>query len=254
MKRHPLTRHAKRAVQWLMAALLTSCAFGPGAYSQKQAPRRAPTEPFTMREDFQGGGLGQWASYPPVQDIGYEPSLSPTAEYGAPGGRALMRIVQPTRPGSLRFGFIKRVRLVTSENSRLSFVYRLRRPAPGDRLEIGLAGRDGRRYTAQVPVSAEDRWAKVDLALAGLRDGGGRALGAGLGVEAIYLVANIADADPDQTYRYIIDDVTFTAARESRWEVKLPEAVTIDPWEALDGAAGYQLGDTIRVKAASTLR
>src|SRR5215204_4237042 len=61
---------------------------------------------YEMRNDFQGDGLGQWASYPPAQDVGYEPSISPTSDHGAPGGRALMRVVKPNRAGVQRFGFI----------------------------------------------------------------------------------------------------------------------------------------------------
>src|SRR5687767_5719068 len=80
---------------------------------------------FTSREDFQGDGLGQWASYPPAQDIGYEPSITPTRDLDAPGGRALMRWVQPNRAGDLRFGFIKKVDLVTNAAGRIAFDYRI---------------------------------------------------------------------------------------------------------------------------------
>ena len=51
--------------------------------------------PFTMHEDFQGDSLGQFASYPPAQDIGYEPSITSTADFGALGGRSLMRRGRP---------------------------------------------------------------------------------------------------------------------------------------------------------------
>src|SRR5215470_5976396 len=68
------------------------------------APR---VTPYTLRENFQHDRLGQFASYPPAQDVGYEPSLTPTTDFDAPGGRALMRVVKPNRTGALRFGFIR---------------------------------------------------------------------------------------------------------------------------------------------------
>ena len=40
-------------------------------------------EPAVLLEDFGGDGLGQFASYPPAQDIGYDPSLTPTASSGS---------------------------------------------------------------------------------------------------------------------------------------------------------------------------
>src|SRR6266545_4934385 len=84
---------------------------GAISFGQKKSVEIRLAEPFTMRDDFQGESLGQWASYPPPQDIGYEPSLSPTADFDAHGGRSLMRVMQPAYPGPLSFGFIKRLRL-----------------------------------------------------------------------------------------------------------------------------------------------
>ena len=86
--------------------------------------------PYEVRDDFQGEGLGQWASYPPAQDIGYEPSISPTSDFGAPGGRSLMRVVKPNRAGTQRFGFIKKVRAKVASDSRIRFAYRLNSPSP----------------------------------------------------------------------------------------------------------------------------
>ena len=81
-----------------------------------------------MRNDFQGDSLGQWASYPPVQDVGYEPSLSPTSQFDAPGGRSLMRIVKPNLAGPLRFGFIKKIRIIANDQAALNFAFRVNTP------------------------------------------------------------------------------------------------------------------------------
>lgn len=212
------------------------------------------SQPFTLRDDFQGESLGQWASYPPVQDIGYDPTLSPTNEWGAPGGRALVRIVQPTRAGGSRFGFIKKVVMTASVGGRLSFAYRLNtHPAPGDAIEIGLAGADGRRYVSRVQARA-NIWTVVELPLRGLRDSAGRPLAAGTGIEAIYLVSDLQHADPDVTYRFMIDDVSVTAEREARFDVRVPRAVSIYPWEQLVSSTGYRAGDTIRIEAVAPVK
>src|SRR5947209_1587798 len=85
----------------LRVALVTAASMAP---PPRVAERDAevPTAPFTMRDDFQDDSLGQWASYPPAQDVGYEPSLTPTALLDARGGRSLMRVVRPTTAGPLR--------------------------------------------------------------------------------------------------------------------------------------------------------
>ena len=106
-----------------------------------------------MREDFQGDSLGQFASYPPAQDVGYEPSLAPTSQFDAPGGRSLMRVVKPNVPGALRFGFIKKIRIVVSDGATFSFAYRVNTPSTGAQIEIGLAGTNGTLYTRRTTCS-----------------------------------------------------------------------------------------------------
>src|SRR5688500_5949049 len=138
------------------------------------------------RDDFQGDGLGQWASYPPAQDIGYEPSLTPTRDFGAPGGRALMRWIQPTRAGDLRVGFIKKVDLVTNSEARIVVDYRINAPAEGARLEIGVAGVDGPRYTGNIEA-VTNRWTKATVSLRSVTRRDGTSLTNGIGIEAVYL-------------------------------------------------------------------
>src|SRR5262245_24793028 len=169
-------------------------------------------EPYTLREDFQHDSLGRFASYPPAQDVGYEPSLSPTTDFDAPGGRALMRVVKPNRAGALRFGFIRQTSLVMSEGAKLSFAYRLNHAAPNDSLEIGVAGADGCRYIKRI-LASTNGWKRVDISLAEFRCASGLGMKTGVGMDAVYIVADPKHADADITYRFIIDEVALSAER-----------------------------------------
>ncbi|HUE82644.1 MAG TPA: heparinase II/III family protein [Pyrinomonadaceae bacterium] len=211
------------------------------------------TETHIMREDFQGDSLGQWASYPPAQDIGYEPTLAPTTQYGAPGGRALMRVVKPNLPGPLRFGFIKQIAMSVSNNAKVSLAYRINNPGMEAVLEIGLAGVNGKLYTRRVPATG-NAWARAEAPVAEFRDAGGSAPAEGLQVEAIYLIAKLEHADPDITYRFIIDDLEFAAARAARFVVRAPVTKAIEPWSALLSARGYRAGDVIALEATTPVR
>jgi hypothetical protein len=221
--------------------------------SAQQKNALALSEPHLMREDFQGDGLGQWASYPPAQDVGYEPSLSPTSDYDAPGGRALMRVVKPNRTGSLRFGFIKKAPMTLTGDGRLRFAYRLNVPAGGATLEIGVAGSDGSPYTTRIPVST-NRWDVAEIALDKLRSPEGRAPGNGMRMDALYTVAHLSSADADTTYRFMIDDLTLAAAREASFDVRIPATVRIEPWTSLVSAKGYRSGETIAISALAPAR
>ncbi|HTG91879.1 MAG TPA: heparinase II/III family protein, partial [Pyrinomonadaceae bacterium] len=216
------------------------CVFVQGNRAQSNGSRVSLTQPYSLRENFQGEGLGQWASYPPAQDIGYEPSLSPTTDYSAPDGRARMRIVKPNRVGPQRFGFIKKVRMILATDSKLRFAYQLKSPGPAA-IEVGLAGVDGQLYTTRL-LAKTNEWSTTDFTSREVK------AKAGTIIEAIYIVAEISNANPDFSYRFIIDDVAVSGLRKARFEVTTPHSVLIDPWPALISGKSYRNGDTIALE------
>ena len=147
--------------------LLIAAALWPLA-GGAQTDERPATRPHTLREDFQRDSLGQFASYPPAQDVGYEPTLAPTTDFDAPGGRALMRVVKPNVAGALRFGFIRQTSLLASEGAKLSFAYRLNHAEPDESLEIGVAGADGCRYVKRIRAGA-GKWITTEIPLSEFR-------------------------------------------------------------------------------------
>jgi hypothetical protein len=238
--------HLRVSLMRIALGFLTACVLLTASYGQGRVGEI--TEPYQLREDFQRDSLGQWASYPPAQDIGYEPSLSPTNNYDAPGGRALMRIVKPNRAGAQRFGFIRKVRLALASDSRLRFSYRLNSPTPFESLEIGLAGTDGRRYITKISPST-NTWVAAEFPLSKFAG----AI-AGLEVEAVYVVANVAQADADVTYRLIIDNVMFSGVRPATFAFRTPTAELIEPWAALISARSYRAEEKIFMEVSAPTR
>lgn len=220
------------------------CVFVQANRAQSNGSLKSLTQPYSLREDFQGEGLGQWASYPPAQDIGYEPSLAPTSDFGAPGGRSLMRVVKPNRNGFQRFGLIRKIRMTFASDSRLKFSYRLNSPNSDGVIEVGFAGTDGRRYETKL-TAKRNEWNTVDLPISALS---GRP---GVNVEAVYLIANLQDADADVTYRFMIDDLTLSGMRESRFEVKTPQTESLEPWRTLISAKSFHPEEAIAIEASA---
>jgi hypothetical protein len=204
-------------------------------------------EPYTLREDFQHDSLGQFASYPPAQDVGYEPSLTPVTDHGAPGSRALMRVWKPNRDGPLRLGFIRQTFLRMNDGARLVFAYRLNHAGSADRLEIGLAGADGCRYVKHVQARTNG-WTRTELLLADFACANQQVPRAGTAIEAVYIVADVKRADADITYRFLIDDIEITAAREARFEVRQPQTKWIESQNAMVSARGLSTGETVSVE------
>ncbi|MPZ19501.1 MAG: hypothetical protein GEV06_16515 [Luteitalea sp.] len=208
----------------------------------------AVLEPVVLAESFDGDDLGQWASYPPAQDVGYEPSLSPTTAFDAPGGRALMRVVTPVVSGPITIGFIKEVGLVASQGADLAFAYRLEPRALAAELEVGLAGADGRRYTWRLLASA-GAWTSAAGRFSQFRDGAGRGLVAGTRIEAVYVVAHIVHAAPDITSRLLLDDVRIAASRQVSFDVRQPASTRIEPWRDGVSSGVLRTGSTLSIEA-----
>ena len=225
-----------------------------GALCAWQGAGRAPVssasgvlQPAVVHDDFSGAGLGQWASYPPAQDVGYEPSLTPTADYDAPGKRALMRVVTPVTAGPLRIGFIKQMPLVASAGGTLEFSYRLEPRTLAAEIELGIAGGDGNRYTITVRASS-GRWTAATANLSSFRDAAGRTLAENTPVEAVYVIADISEAHPDTTCRFLLDDVRMAASRLAAFEMRRPAAERLDPWSALPSSEMLRAGSTIAIE------
>ena len=237
--------------QWMTTAGLVSAVCIASAGSRAQDTRPATVfEPTVMTETFGGVGLGQWASYPPAQDVGYEPSLTPTGEFDAPGGRALMRVVKPVVSGPLSLGFIKEIRLVVSQGADLTFAYRLEPRALAGALEVGLAGGDGQRYTWKRPA-AFGAWTTVTTPLSAFRSAAGQPPSDGTAIQAVYVVAHIEHTTPDITSRLLLDDVRLAASREASFEVRQPAATRIEPWRAQASSAVHRPGSVIAIEAAT---
>ncbi len=206
-----------------------------------------------MREDFQGDSLGQFASYPPAQDVGYEPSLTPTSQFNARHGRSLMRVVKPNVPGTLSFGFIKKVRMVISDGATFSFAFRFNTPQTAAEIEIGLAGTNGTRYTRKVTTETNG-WVVAASKFSELRDSRGGPPPPGLHAEAIYIITIIGEADPDTTYRFMIDDLSLKGAREAHFGVTTPATELIDPWPMLLSNRGYRAGEKLAFETTAPAR
>jgi hypothetical protein len=206
-----MMKQSRKTLVLALALLFATVAQNPFTASS-QSGAASGVSPDTLREDFQHDGLGQFASYPPAQDVGYEPSLTPTTDFDAPGGRALMRVVKPNQAGPLRFGFIRQTSLLMNQGAKLAFVYRLNHAVQNDSLEIGVAGADGCRYVKRIPARAKD-WSKAEIPLAEFRCANGQALQSGVGIEAFYIIADLKIADPDITYHFLIDEIVLSAGR-----------------------------------------
>jgi hypothetical protein len=203
---------------------------------------RAATLPYHFHNDFEDESLSQWASYPPPQDVGYEPSLSPVLAGGA-HGRVLVRTVQPVSTAPLRFGFVKKLDAIAEGPVEVSFDYRLDPASPGTLFEVGIAGSNGKAYRTQIRAAAFGAWSRANVRLAGIPQG--------TKLEAVYLIGRVEHPDLQIHYRFSLDNVSLQASAETHFAVQVPKSTLISPFTAAVAETSYAPGETIAIEAAS---
>ncbi len=181
--------------------------------------------------------MGGWASYPPVQDAGYDPSISPVR---TDAGQALVRVVRPASHGPMRFGFIKRLNRIAAPTVKASFQYHLKPDVPGRSIEIGFAGADGHLYTAAPSGSPN---ATIEFP----------AIPPGTVLEAVYIVAVLPDADPEVEYRFVLSQFVLDAPVPPSFELRVPVVKSVPPWSALVSESTYAPGETISIDARAPI-
>jgi len=195
-----------------------------------------------LHDDFENDSLSQWASYPPAQDVGYEPSLSP-ALTGDSHGRVLVRTVQPVSTGPLRFGFIKKLDAIAAGPVEIAFDYRFEPASPGALFEIGIAGANGKAYRTQIRAGAFGAWSRTSVRLSDIPQG--------IKLEAVYLVGRLEHPDLRVDYRFSLDNVSLHAATEPHFAVQVPKSTLVLPFTAAVAETSYVPGEIIAIAASS---
>ena len=178
------------------------------------------TVPFQYREDFESGELKSWASYPPAQDVAWDPTLTVTSD-PAVGRYALQRIFLPVQPGKASFGIIKKIRFLAASSARLKFSYFVHSYFRPESLRVVLCGADGERYTHTIASPAVNAWEVADVTFERFHNLA-QAVRPGLEIQAIYWELDLPDALPEDRYSLSLDNLELSAERQAELEVTSP--------------------------------
>ncbi|HWQ55400.1 MAG TPA: heparinase II/III family protein [Bryobacteraceae bacterium] len=191
--------------------------------------------PYHYAEDFASGQASGWTSYPPVQDVAYDPSLSPIARAG---GFSMGRILRPTRDGALEIGLIRRMSFLAGPGLRISFQLSLEPAGTAAEVEVGLAARSGRLYRAHTAPGA----ASLAADTFGVTNRES--------IEAVYILSRIRNASAAVEYTLRLDAVELDALRPSRAAQSGPPLVNSRGSEKRVAARAYGYSDDPPIRGA----
>lgn len=165
-----------------------------------------------FREDFSHGIPG-WMSYPPSQDVGYDPSIY-TSKLG--GSSVLVRDVTAHGQRSLRVGMIRELRFRAVSSSSFEFDYDLAMCGRIARAQFSLGATDGRRFTHSLPLQTGPHQVMLE----------GKQLGIparGVDIEVIVIEADVASPSQDSHNRLVLRAIRVKAESEKALTIETPE-------------------------------
>ncbi len=204
----------------LSSLLVSASASGDGALA-----------PFLYREDFNGGELDAWASYPPNQDTAYDPYTRPGTIAPGETGICLVASEVPEWNEEQLVGAVKLLRFSFGPSSRISFRCYIKTIGPCSELRVHLAVDGGKRIVHRVHAPLTNRWLAISLTWEDIASAIPPAKGGEpFAVEALAIEAVIPDADTDMPILFGLDDVEIAALRPAAFGFDEPRAIQLDEW------------------------
>ncbi len=235
------------AALWVLAATV-----GAAAAQAPALPRLVDTR---WGEDFEGGTIAGWASYPAAQDTAYDFTILPgcylprshlqgyvgsgevflpvdLAPPATPAGNRgyLVRAYRPNSASPQRIGATTALRLHATEAGAVAFDYWVKLTASPVTLLVELAGGDGCRYQHRLRDVVRERWERVRLPLRAFACAA-EGLRAGLALQAITIIAEFERGDAATVHHVALDNVEIDAARRAGFEVHRPSTRRLRHWD-----------------------
>ncbi|MEX2574055.1 MAG: heparinase II/III family protein [Balneolaceae bacterium] len=241
-------------VQGLLAIVLTVASAGIAVSQDRQENADPLLVESTWTEDFAGGTVSAWFSYPLFEDTAFDFTLIPgfyrpqnhlqgfieSGEYFYPvdvappedeDGFYLLRAYRPNSAGRQEIGVAYKKTMWTHDSSVLEFDYWLRYPvdSAGD-LRVDLSGMDGRRYQAVISAPERAGWQKAELDIDEFTAVDGTVFSVGTGIDAVAVVLELDRGAPSEYVFVAIDNVRLDGRMQAGFELISPAAERFDHW------------------------
>jgi hypothetical protein len=256
----------------LFLIALTVICLSPGVIASQPALIEAQ-----WTEGFEGGNTAGWSSYPPFEDTAYDYTLLPgryrpieqlvgffaSGEYYLPpelppperpkdNTYYLLRSYRPNSVSPQNAGVSRKVNFYAGKKSSLSFDYYFDGVDEGMELVVHLAGGDGLRYLYTLRRPSFDSWEHVEIPLRSFRAGRKR-LQPSTAIEAVAIVSEIEQGDPNRYIILAVDNIRMDAFRPAGFIVREPKSRAFDHWPTLFSESIFYPGDNLSISAQPQL-
>ncbi|MHB8581064.1 MAG: heparinase II/III domain-containing protein [Ignavibacteriaceae bacterium] len=201
------------------------------------------------RQDFEEGNTNGWESYPPFQDTGFDPDFYCKRIDGPNGSKySLMFEYHPTFKTEHEMGFVRKLKLVAGDNSKISFYYKANGYGDFKDMKIVLYGTDEKQYSFVTSIRDDGKWNLVGVKIQNFKNSK-KSIEPGTGISGFSMVTHIPKSNPDITYKLYLDDLNITARQPAKFQIKEPVSDYLENLDIIIPLHHYSIGEKFNLSA-----
>ncbi|SDM36031.1 Heparinase II/III-like protein [Daejeonella rubra] len=201
-------------------------------------------EPWTYTENFEDRELGAWASYPHWQDIAYNQEFRPNEMMpGDPNISVVQKVTAYTNVDAYA-GAQKLLDMYLMPGAKLSFRYYLKSNTPSEFYKVRFAAGEYGKLEYTINNPERNKWVTASLSFNDLVAENPKIAGKQkVKIYALAFISKFPDADPAMPIYFGIDDISFSASRETAFRFNTPEMYKLPEYAQYIPKKHYYAGD-----------
>lgn len=206
-------------------------------------------EPWTYTENFEDRELGAWASYPHWQDIAYNQDFRPNEIVPGDPNISVVQKVRAFTNVDCYAGAQKLLDMYLVPGSKVSFRYYLKSNTPSEYYKVRFAAGDLGKLEYTITNPERNKWVTATVSFNDLLKENPKISGKDkVKIYALAFIAKFPSGDPDMPIYFGIDDVSFSAARETAFRFNTPEMYKLPEYAQYIPKKHYAAGDNFMLK------
>lgn len=202
-------------------------------------------EPWTYKENFEDRELGAWASYPHWQDIAYNQEFRPNEMVpGDPNISVVQKVTAYTNVDAYA-GAQKLLDMYLIPSAKLSFRYYLKSNTPSEFYKVRFAAGEHGKLDFTIKSPERNKWVSVTVSFDDMLKENPAIVGKDMiRIYALAFLAKFPMADPAMPIYFGIDDISFSASRETAFRFNTPEMYKLPEYTQYIPKKHYYAGDS----------
>ena len=205
-------------------------------------------EPFTYTENFEDRELGAWASYPHWQDIAYNQDFRPNEMVPGDPNISVVQQVRAFTNVDAYAGAQKLLDMYLVPEAKINFRYYLKSNSSSEYYKLRFAAGELGKLDYTINNPERNKWVNVSVSFNDLVSENPKISGKDkIRIYAMAFIAKFPSADPDMPIYFGIDDISFSAARETAFKFNVPEVYKLPEYAQYIPKKHYSTGEDLVV-------